>query len=197
MILAGTTQAESISKKTVHQDNDGPYPGLSEDPWKKWIDNKGGSGLNSAGNQPKGGALQVQLQQPRRLEAPIEDRFNQQQSALQEMREKSDKDLESLRTDIAKLEKTICAQQQQVQHNLEMTNAEFRAIRTETQQHLQTMSVTFQDSLQKTLQKHDQQMYNQFNELKQLMLRKETKLSPPQKKQKGDINPEDDEDEKL
>ena len=84
-----------------------------------------------------------------------------------------------------------------MQHNLEMTNAEFRAIRTETQQPLQTMSVTFQDSLQKTLQKHDQQMYNQFNELKQLMLQKDAKLSPPQKKQKGVVNPEDDEDEKL
>ena len=93
VILAGTTHVENSIKKPVHQDVEGSLSGLSEDPWKRWIENKGGSGMNANGNQSKGSAMQVQLQQPRRLEAPIEDRFNQQQSALQEMREKSDKAL--------------------------------------------------------------------------------------------------------
>jgi hypothetical protein len=53
------------------------------------------------------------------------------------------------------------------------------------------ISTSFQESLQKTLHQHDQQMYNQFNELKQLMLNKEPKLSPPQKKPRAG-NPDGD-----
>jgi hypothetical protein len=198
IILAGQLQKETATKATKGQEVDHVGGGLKEDPWKSWIENKGGSGLPHAGNYNKTSTPAVVTQPPRRLEAPIEDRFNQHQTAIQELREKNDKDTEALRSDIAKLEKTITAQQQQVQLNMEMTNAEFRAVRTETQNHLQTLSTTFQDSLQKALQQHDHQMYNQFNELKQLMMGQEPKLSPPQKKPRGGkSNDNEDDDAKL
>ena len=184
-LLAGQLQKETTTRTTRSPEADLIGGGLKEDPWRTWIENKGGSGLGHAGIHSKPSLPPVATQPPRRLEAPIEDRFNQHQTAIQELREKNEKDTEALRSDIAKLEKTITAQQQQVQHNLEMTNAEFRAVRTETQNHLQTLSSTFQDTLQKALQQHDHQMYNQFNELKQLMMGQESKLSPPQKKSRG------------
>lgn len=103
--------------------------------------------MAQSANHSRSVTAPVVTQPPRRLEAPIEDRFTQHQTAVQELREKGEKDTKALRSDIAKLERTITAQQQQVQYNLEMTNAEFRAVRSETQSHLQTLSTTFQDSL--------------------------------------------------
>ena len=191
VILAGNLQQTTPKQVVKTQEKESLAVPMTEDPWKSWIDNKGGTELAQASHQPKPVAMPVVSQPPRKLEAPIEDRFMSHQNALQELREKSDKDVESLRSDIAKLEKSITAQQQQVQYNMEMTNAEFKAIRSEANDQLQMISTSFQESLQKTLHQHDQQMYNQFNELKQLMLNKEPKLSPPQKKPRAG-NPDGD-----
>lgn len=197
IILAGNFKQEIKTRSVTQQDAD-PGTNLSEDPWKIWIENKGGTGLTSMPGPSKTIATPVLTQPPRKLEAPIEDRFNAHQSALQELRDKGEKDIEAIRGDIAKLEKTMQAQQQQVQYNMEMTNAEFKAIRSEASTQFQSITTTFQESLQKALQQHDHQMYNQFSELKQLMLNKGSKMSPPQKKPRsGNVDDLSDSDAKL
>ena len=79
----------------------------------------------------------------------------QHQTSLQEIRENGEKDIESLRGDIAKLERTITVQQQTMQHNMELTNQEFRAVRAEAQTQMQSLTATFQESLQQALLQHD------------------------------------------
>ena len=128
------------------------------------------------------------MQPPRKLESPIEDKFNRYEATLQEIRDKGEKEMAGLRGDIARLQTAMTEQQQQVQYNMEMTNAEFRAVRAETHSQLQNMSTMFQDSLQKAIGSHDTQMHAQFEELKELMMNKAPRSSPAQKKHKGPEN---------
>ena len=193
VILAGHFQSETMVQKPKQSEADTTPGDLIEDPWKTWLDNKGSTGMLSQPASLKKGPSAPSTMPARKIESPIEDRFTQQQNALQDLRDKSEKDMESLKGDIAKLEKTISAQQQQMQQNQELNAAEFQAVRKESQTQLRVISTTFQESLQKALKQHDQQMYAQFNELKELMSSKGSKMSPPQKKQKPG-NKEDDAD---
>ena len=144
--------------------------------------------VNQNQNAKVNSATPVVMQPPRKLESPIEDKFNRYESSLQELRDKGEKEMAGLKGDIIRLQQAMTEQQQQTQYNMEMTNAEFRAIRAETHSQFQNMSTMFQDSLQKAIGSHDTQMHAQFEELKELMLNKAPRSSPAQKKHKGPEN---------
>ena len=133
-------------------------------------------------------ATPVVMQPPRKLESPIEDKFNRYEATLQKLPDKGEKEMAGLRGDIVRLQNAMAGQQQQAQYNMEMTNAEFRAVRAETHSQFQNMSTMFQDSLQKAIGSHDSQMHAQFEELKELMMKKAPRSSPAQKKHKGPEN---------
>ena len=189
LILAGQIPKLFPKATSSHGEPAQNSTDLLEDPWKNYIAKQGGTGMvNQNQNAKVNSATPVVMQPPRKLESPIEDKFNRYESSLQELRDKGEKEMAGLKGDIIRLQQAMTEQQQQTQYNMEMTNAEFRAIRAETHSQFQNMSTMFQDSLQKAIGSHDTQMHAQFEELKELMLNKAPRSSPAQKKHKGPEN---------
>ena len=189
LILAGQIPKDTPKAMTTQGETPQVAKDLIEDPWKNYIAKEGGTGMTSqVKNMRMNVTAPLVMQPPRKLESPIEDKFNRYEATLQEIRDKGEKEMAGLRGDIARLQTAMTEQQQQVQYNMEMTNAEFRAVRAETHSQLQNMSTMFQDSLQKAIGSHDTQMHAQFEELKELMMNKAPRSSPAQKKHKGPEN---------
>ena len=76
------TQTPSVPKCNVEQMPNG------EDPWKHWIASHNGTGLSSSSIAKLSVSTLGGSAQGRRIEAPIEDRFEKQSAELQDMREK-------------------------------------------------------------------------------------------------------------
>ena len=79
----------------------------------------------------------------------------------------------------------------QIQSSNDQCQNEFAAIRTETQTQFGHMANMFQDSLQKALVGRDQEMNQQFAEIK-AMLASKTSASPQTKRAKGNNRDQDD-----
>ena len=92
IILAGNLQQEAKVKTVTRQEAE-TSNALADDPWRSYIENKGGTGLAQTAALSKVNVTPVLSQPPRKLEAPIEDRFNAHQTALQDLRDKGEKDV--------------------------------------------------------------------------------------------------------
>ena len=162
-----------------------------EDPWKQWIANHNGTGLQPL--QPLKFVPQGSQgpSQARKIEAPIEDRFSKHAADIQEMKDKTEKELTSMKECMLRLEKTVQDQGSQIQSSNDQCQNEFAAIRTETQTQFGHMANMFQDSLQKALVGRDQEMNQQFAEIK-AMLASKTSASPQTKRAKGNNRDQDD-----
>ena len=157
---------------------------MTDDPWGKWIANKGGTGISIANALMK---PQAQTQQVRKLESPIEDRFARHDHALQDLRLHTENELEGIKEVIGKIEKSMEEQKTSIHKNMELTNAEFNSLRKETSNQMQLLTNAFTDSLKTTIAAQENQMSGQFAELKQMILAgatSKTSASPPQKKPK-------------
>ena len=74
-----------------------------------------------------------------------------------------------------------------IQTNMELTNAEFRALRTDTTNQFQALIGAFTESMKNSIAAQETQISMQFAELKDLMLTQQNAavgVSPPQKKPK-------------
>ena len=163
----------------------------ADDPWKNWIANQGGTGLQSSSHAK---APVSNLPGPlngRKIEAPIEDRFSKHSAEIQDMRDKTDREITAMKENMQKLEKSIHDHGVQLQANNDQCKHEFATIRAETQSQLGNMANMFHDSLQKALAGHDKQMSSQFDEIKLLLSAKSTS-SPVPKRAKQNARDSDD-----
>ena len=90
-----------------------------------------------------------------------------------------------------RLEQTVSEQGSQLRASNDQCKTGFAAIRAETQSQFGVMANMFQDSLQKALAGHDTEMSNQFAELKEMLLKKNS-TSPLTKRAKPNARDSDD-----
>ena len=193
IVLAGTVQAGSVTKQADSSKMALSANGnaLIDDPWGSWISNRGSTGLIN--QQSRVAQVPLNAQPPRKLESPIEDRFARHDGALQDLRCHTDKEIESIRESLARMEKSVESQSMQMQSNLEQTNAEFKAIRTETANQFHAMSSMFAESLKTSIASQESQISSQFAELKEMIMMRSSGsgASPPQKKPKKNRDADD------
>eukprot|EP00435_Cladocopium_sp_Y103_P060985 s320_g22.t1 len=150
---------------------------LQTDPWATWMKNHGTTGLAGSNSQQRGGpSISAFTQPPRKLESPIEDKFQRQDEQLQQMRDATEKEIKTLKDGMMKLEKIVDGQKMQIERNVETTAAEFRSLRADTSAQFQAMAEMFKDSLSNAIQAHDGAMNAQFGELKALIASTPTRL---------------------
>ena len=188
VILAGDVQKRVLpkTKETSKEEGASSHAAGQDDPWGAWIAKKGGTGISLANAIPK---TSMSLQPPRKLESPIEDRFARHDNALQDHKHHTEREIETLKESIARIERGIDLQNTNIQSNMELTNAEFKAVRSETASQLQALTGAFTESLKTTIASQESQMSMQFAELKEMILlnKAKSRSSPPQKKpKKGD-----------
>ena len=155
------------------------------DPWGNWIKNHGGTGLAQPALVSK--TLQTLgpiVQPPRKVEAPIEDKFQRQDELIQQVRLDSQKEIAEIKGNVLRLEKALEAQKITVESNMETTAMEFDKLRMETGQQFQSMAELFKDSLTQAISAHDGTMAAQFAELKQMIAAGSSRGSPATKKHK-------------
>ena len=191
VVLAGDVQKRVLPeiKESSTDRGTSSHALVSDDPWEAWIAKKGGTGISPANAIPK---TSVNVQPPRKLESPIEDRFARHDNALQDHKKHTERELDTLKESFGRIERGIDLQNTNIQSNMELTNAEFRAVRTETASQLQALTGVFTESLKTSIASQESQMSLQFAELKEMIMLKNSKSgsSPPQKKpKKGDDDP--------
>lgn len=106
VVLAGNVQKNLPNglidtPKTTNQEGDV----LQSDPWSNWIKLNGTTGIAQPGAAGRNAIQPTAAQPPRRLEAPIEDKFQRQEEQIQLVRESAEKEILALREDMSKLEK--------------------------------------------------------------------------------------------
>ena len=176
VILAGniqkTLQNVAVENALQHVTEDGVF---TSDPWGSWIKNQGSTGLTSqtAASKPSGTIVQP----PRKLESPIEDKFQRQEEQIHQLRTSAEKEILSLRDDMSKLEKALESQKGVIDANMEVTAKEFKSLRAETTNQFQVVTEMFKESLGNAISA-------QFSELKELITSSSSRSSPLPKKMK-------------
>lgn len=152
IIVAGTIPKSSGSKESS-------TGLLKNDPWADY------RGVNAMPSQPLPSAV------TRKLEGPIETRFQQQEKDIQNVKETT-KDIETIKHDIAQLKDAIENQQKrQDQHRQEVSH-DFKKIRQETTDQVNALAASFQDSLSNSAAQQERSMMSQFAELKAMLCEK-------------------------
>ena len=157
---------------------------LQSDRWGNWIKNNGSSGLvatissSSKTSQP----VSFGVQPPRKLEAPIEDKFQRQEEQIQQVCQDAQKEVTALRENMDRLERALETQKQLIDTNMESTANEFATLRAETGNQFQVMADLFKDSLKTAISSHDSAMSPQFEELKAMIASSANRNSPLAKK---------------
>ena len=187
MVLAGNVQKifhAPSSEPQMEVTND--TTNLQSDPWGTWIKNHGGSGLSQScsGARPSV-PQQFAAQPPRRVEAPIEDKFQRQEEQMQLIRDVTEKEILLLKESVQTLERAVEEQKFVIDQNMESTASEMRAMKADTTLQFQSMADIFRESLSNAIAAHDGAMNNQFNEIKALIAASPSAVSPPPKKHKN------------
>ena len=158
---------------------------LQSDPWGAWIKNHGATGIanGSSASKPTLPAS-FGVQPPRKVESPIEDKFQRQDDQIQALRADTQKELAVMRENVTRLEQAIESQKQTIDANMEMTTNEFATLRAETGNQFQVMADLFKDSLKTAIASHDSTMSAQFEELKSMIASGSNRSSPLPKKPK-------------
>jgi len=193
VILAGNVQKvlQVTTKEPPSQSmTEAHFP--VQDPWGAWIKNHGSSGLS----QPNPGQNHVNVpaatvSQTRKIEAPIEDRFQSQDEQMQLIREVMEREIQSLKDNMQNLEKTVEDQKEIIDMNMEAAASEIRALKTDTSQQFLNMADVFKESLASAIHMHDAAMNAQFSEIKAMISSRSSVASPPQKKPRNTGVPDD------
>ena len=126
--------------------------------------------------------MHCHLSSLRKLEAPIEDKFQRQDEQMQHMCEVMEREIKSLYDNMQRLEETVEEQKHVIEANMETTASEFHAMKAETNQQFQTMADVFKESLSSATKAHDGMMSAQFNEIKSMIAAGSSIKSPPPKR---------------
>eukprot|EP00438_Fugacium_kawagutii_P001412 Skav219712 [mRNA] locus=scaffold776:265808:271030:+ [translate_table: standard] len=176
-VLVAGTLPKLQSQKMGVQDNPNAAP---EDPWAAWINNHGATGLLANGVKPIPAAVNAL---PRRVEAPIEDRFQAQEASIRKLRDDTENQLEQMRSDMKSISEGVSLQAARMDTHQAAVETEFQLLRQETSDQFTALAQNFQSSLVQSLQQQDNKIQVQFSELKQLLSDRPYKA--PKKKVKG------------
>lgn len=119
---------------------------------------------------------------PRKVDAPIEDRFRKQDQALETFKQQSSDTIAKLQNEVLQLQDTVQKTGSKVDANHKQIQSDFLSLRKETAAQFQTMQTSFQSSLDNSLQNHEKHVSSQFAEIKKLIL--DASRNEPRKTQK-------------
>lgn len=192
IILAGKPPPK-VGKKT----QGGVDPLSIADPWANAWDNY--AKTKSAGNEQQTPyAMPTKTMPPRTVEAPIENRFQQQNDALEQHKEDAREKFAQINEGMTKLQEQLALTNKKFEENQKAVTAEFSNVRQETSEQFQNMSVSFQKSLEASAAKQEKHMSKQFEDLKELILAKSnTPKSKKQKTKKGATGEDEEMSEDL
>eukprot|EP00438_Fugacium_kawagutii_P020389 Skav231744 [mRNA] locus=scaffold1584:181040:183616:+ [translate_table: standard] len=190
VIVAGN--APKLSQKSKPSDNGDPFQLPGNDPWAAFKLQNGSSMVQGQAS----GATGPGPNPARKIEAPIENRFRQQDEALEQHKQQSAEKIAKLESDLASLQTAVTKSTELIGINQTQTQNEFAALRNETAKQFTDMHNAFQSSLNSSLATHEKHVSKQFDELKSLLMNPNR---VPRKVQKTEhqFNMEEDEDEKL
>eukprot|EP00435_Cladocopium_sp_Y103_P007279 s2444_g2.t1 len=126
VVLAGNVQkACQISALEVSQPPAPDSGNLHPDPWATWLKNHGTTGLAPVVQPSRANPISnVMTQPPRKLESPIEDKFQRQDEQLQSIRVDAEREIKCLKENMSRLEKVVDGQRVQMERNVETTASE-------------------------------------------------------------------------
>ena len=188
-ILAGEPKFQQRKTATKPQVNG--QMDLAFDPWKSYAPTDG----QSKSSQPLASAV------TRKIEAPIEDRFQSQQQDFQTLRDETNKQIAAMRTDMKSMQDHFGKAVHNFEQQQDKVQVEFQKIRSETQKQFAELGQTFGDALKQAMSQQDSSIAAQIAGLKDLLTNRPTpqkKLKPAPKKSEQDaIIEEVDDDERL
>ncbi len=157
IIIAGTIPKTNGPKNISSGD-------IPSDPWAEYRSkHMMNSGLGSAST-----TAPLPQAVTRKLEGPIESRFQQQQQDIQTVRDAT-KDIDSIKQDIATLKVAIDTQQKSQEQHRIAVQQDFQKVRQETKDQVNALSVSFQESLANSAAQQEQSMMKQFADLKSML----------------------------
>ena len=171
VVLAGNVhKVLQIPSHETHVANPADAQIASLDPWGTWIKTHGGTGLSqtSTGSKPAAPSVPMALPQ-RKIEAPIEDRFQRQDEHLQHIRDVTEREIQVLKDNMQRLEKVVEDQKDVIDMNMEANASEIRALKADTSQQFLNMADVFRESLASAITTHDAAMNAQFSEIKAMI----------------------------
>ena len=156
--------AGSAPKSKIHDPS--PAKGLlKEDPWEQY------RALNPSSATGSAAASAISPPIQRKIEGPIETKFQQQQADIQNLKDSSSKEMQAIKQNITDMQKALQSQTSNQDALRQEVTMEFQKIRHETKDQIKTLSDTFHDSLQQSLAQQDRQLMRQFDDLKELLQR--------------------------
>ena len=188
-ILAGEPKFQK--RKDVSRSQPSASMDLAWDPWKSYAPTDG---------QPRPSQT-LSNAVARKIEAPIEDRFQSQQQDFQTLRDETSKQLAAMRADMKSMQDHFGSAVQNFEQHQSKVQVEFQKIRSETQKQFVELGQTFGDTLKQAMSQQDSSIASQIAGLKELLTSRPTpqkKFKPAQKKLESDaVIEEADGDEKL
>eukprot|EP00438_Fugacium_kawagutii_P003389 Skav226331 [mRNA] locus=scaffold4486:74102:79288:+ [translate_table: standard] len=135
---------------------------------------------------------------PRKVEAPLESRFQAQSDAIESLKQQSQEKIAQLQSDVTKLKESMVKTSETVVSNHQQINQDFASFRKETADQFTNMHNVFQKSLNQSMQVHEKHVSRQFDEIKDLLTSRFKTENAPRKAQKLDQqgNAMDDEEDK-
>ncbi len=151
-------------------------PWTLNDPWSRFVPSTSSSAMNAKTAAPPA------ANQARCVDAPTEARFQQQSEKVSQLEEA----VKEMQSKFDKRDKKSSEFESKVE-------AEFKMVRSEVATQIGNMSQSFQETMEKALEKQDKQMNNSFAELKQLI--RLSSQPNPAKKAKVQPNMRDNDDD--
>eukprot|EP00438_Fugacium_kawagutii_P027906 Skav231452 [mRNA] locus=scaffold1847:562743:567629:- [translate_table: standard] len=166
VIVAGNPPKKP-SRAKVSEAGD-PMQIPSNDPWAAFRLQNGNMMTPSAA----GGNASNNAGQFRKVDAPLENRFKQQDDALEHHKQQSAEKIAKLESDLANLQTVVTKSVEQIGANQAQTQKEFVSLRQETSKQFtdSDMHNAFQTSLNSSLASHEKHVSQQFDELKNLLM---------------------------
>eukprot|EP00438_Fugacium_kawagutii_P020796 Skav230553 [mRNA] locus=scaffold2019:94424:99316:- [translate_table: standard] len=183
VILAG-----SIPKPVRAKDNR-TTPELNAsgggDPWAAYIAQNGTPFTKTPNNGP------MQSVPQRKVDAPIESRFQAQDDALEAHKQSTAEAMAKMQNDIKTLQAVAQNTSNRVEANQKSTEAEFHALKSQTAQSFKEMQKSFQASLAQSLKSHETHVSGQFDEIKHLLMQDKADQGTPRKSAKTEHQKDD------
>ena len=177
-IIAGNPAIPKTSKGNGVVDQE--LPPLRTDPWSNPWSNY--QPTAPSGGNKSSSAMPAAI--TRKLEAPIEQRFDAQQKNFDDLKEDTKKQIDDLKAGLQAVQGQIGQVAGAVESHQTNVKQEFDAIRAETAQQFKELSSSFGDSLTRAMSRQDAALTSQLSELKQLLQNRPTpakkaKSAPP------------------
>ena len=166
-VVAGHIPRQNQTSQNIFKSGD-PH----DDPWARYAP----VSFPQQSNAPSASSIRSGNQQVRQIEAPIEQRFKAQDAKIDE-----------LSNQITQMQKRNETKEKHDEDFKNQVTKEFATVRSEVDRHIQKMSHSFEQSLDRAMAKQDRSLGNSIQELKLLLQDKanplkKAKATPPDEK---------------